>query len=172
MKPCSCASPTRISTRSTYFSVAYSVLRTVEAAEDVVQDAFLTIWRRADTYVPSRGTARTWLLTVVRHRSIDIVRARAARPFGVSLDVAGALAAEDGDPAAEALRRIEGTSIRAALDVLPDRQRQVIELAFFSGLTYPEIAERSGLPLGTVKSRIRLALERLRLVLLPAPTIA
>lgn len=155
------------------FSVAYGVVGAVEIAEDVVQDAFLTIWRRADTYVPSRGSARTWLLTVARHRAIDIVRASSVRPSGVSLDAAGALAAQDSDPAAEALRRIEATSIRAALDVLPTAQRQVVELAFFSGLTYPEIAERIGLPLGTVKSRIRLALERLRLVLIPAqPTTA
>ncbi|MGD9889779.1 MAG: RNA polymerase sigma factor [Dehalococcoidia bacterium] len=154
------------------FSIAYSIVGSVEAAEDVVQDAFLTIWRRAGTYVPSRGNARTWMLTVTRHRAIDIVRARAARPSGVSLDIAGALAAQDGDPAAEAMRRIEATSVRAALDVLPSAQRQVIDLAFFSGLSYPEIAERIGLPLGTVKSRIRLALERLRLVLLPTPTTA
>lgn len=150
------------------FAVAYGIVRTAEAAEDVVQDAFLTAWRRAETYVPSRGSARTWLLSITRHRAIDVLRARASRPSGVSLDVAGALAAQDGDPSAEALRRIEATSVRAALDILPNAQRQVVELAFFSGLTYPEIAERIGLPLGTVKSRIRLALERLRLVLLPA----
>jgi RNA polymerase sigma-70 factor (ECF subfamily) len=154
------------------FSVAYGIVGTVEIAEDVAQDAFLTVWRRADTYVASRGTARTWLLSVARHRAIDIVRARAARPSGVSLDAAGALVAQDGDPSAEALRRIEATTVRAALDVLPVRQREVIELAFFSGLSCPEIAERIGLPLGTVKSRIRLALERLRLVLLPYPATA
>lgn len=153
------------------FGVAYGILGAVETAEDVVQDAFLTIWRRADTYVAGRGNARTWLLSVTRHRAIDVARGRAVRPRGVSLDDAGDLAAKEGDPSAEALRRVEAVSVRAALDDLPTAQRQVLELAFFSGLSYPEIAERIGLPLGTVKSRIRLALERLRHVLLPAHSI-
>lgn len=151
------------------FSVAYGILGAADAAEDVVQDAFLTVWRRASTFDPQRGNARTWLLTVARHRAIDVARSRAARPRGVPLEDAGVLAAPDGDPAAEALRRIEAVTVRRALDTLPGGQRQVVELAFFSGLSYPEIAERIGIPLGTVKSRVRLALERLRLVLLPAP---
>jgi RNA polymerase sigma-70 factor (ECF subfamily) len=149
----------------TAYSVAYSVLGDAEAAEDAVQDAFLTIWRRAETYISSRGCARTWLLTVVRHRAIDIARGRAARPHGVALEEVVALVAGDPDPSTEALRRIEAVSVRTAISTLPPAQRQVVELAFFIGLSYPEIADRMALPLGTVKSRIRLALDRLRTAL-------
>jgi len=152
----------------TAFSVAYGILGTTDAAEDVVQDAFLTVWRRAGTFDAERGNARTWLLSVVRHRAIDVTRSRAARPRGVPLDDAGAVASPGDDPSSEALRRIEAASVRAALGSLPNGQRQVVKLAFFSGLSYPEIADRIGIPLGTVKSRIRLALERLRATLLPA----
>jgi RNA polymerase sigma-70 factor, ECF subfamily len=148
------------------FSVAHRVLGDFEAAEDVVQEVFLTVWRRAHTYAPDRGSVRTWLLSITRNRAIDVARGRAARPHGVPLDDILALPAGD-DPAAEALRRIEATRVRAALERLPAAQRGVIELAFFSGFSYPEIAARIGIPLGTVKSRIRLALERLRVVLLP-----
>lgn len=144
------------------FSVAYHIVGSAESAEDVVQEAFLTVWRRADSFVVGRGSARTWLLSVVRHRAIDLARSRASRPRGVPLEDFAVLAAPDGDPSDEAMRRIEGTTIRAALSGLPGSQRQVVELAYFSGLSYPEIADRIGVPLGTVKSRIRLATERLR----------
>jgi RNA polymerase sigma-70 factor (ECF subfamily) len=150
------------------FSVAYHVLCNAESAEDVVQEVFLTVWRRADSYIAGRGSARTWLLSIVRHRAIDVARARAARPQGTPLDEVIGLAAPDDDPSAEALRRIEAANVRAALDCLPIAQREVVELAFFSGLSYPEIAEQTGVPLGTVKSRMRLALERLRGVLTAA----
>lgn len=150
------------------FSVAYRVLNDQEAAEDVVQEAFLSVWRRAESYQPERASARTWLLTVVRYRAIDVARARAARPYASSLDDALALAGPDGDPADDALGRIDAEGVRAAVLNLPTDQRTTVELAFFGGLSYPEIAVRMGAPLGTVKSRMRLALERLRGILAEA----
>lgn len=151
------------------FGVAYHILCSAEAAEDVVQDAFLTVWRRAETYAADRGSARTWLLSVVRNRAIDLTRRGAGRPVGAPLEAVFELAAPDVDTSAEALARIEAARVRAALDCLPRLQREVVELAFFSGLSYPEIAVRVGIPLGTVKSRIRLALNRLRTVLIDQP---
>jgi RNA polymerase sigma-70 factor (ECF subfamily) len=149
------------------FALAYRVLGSPEAAEDAVQEAFLSIWRAAETYQQARGAARGWLLSVVRNRAIDMLRAREARPkVGATLDQIASLAADQSDPAEDALRRVEAVKVREALAALPEEQRHTVELAFFSGLTYPEVAARMGAPLGTVKSRMRLALERLRGLLL------
>jgi RNA polymerase sigma-70 factor (ECF subfamily) len=149
------------------FSLAYRVLGDPETAEEVVQEAFLALWRRAETYQPERGTVRSWLLTVVRNRAIDVVRIRDGRsrtggaaPRPVSTDDL-VLVAED-DPEAEAIRSVEAEVVRKALAALPPEQREVVDLAYFGGLTYPEVAARTGVALGTVKSRMRLALERLR----------
>jgi RNA polymerase sigma-70 factor, ECF subfamily len=118
----------------TAFALAYRVLGSPEAAEDVVQEAFLSVWRRAASYHQQRGSVRGWLLTVVRNRAIDALRAREARPkVGVTLDEMGSLAADDSDPAADALRRVEAAAVREALTALPPEQRQTVELAFFSG---------------------------------------
>jgi RNA polymerase sigma-70 factor, ECF subfamily len=149
------------------FALAYRVVGSPEAAEDVVQEAFLSVWRNAASYQQVRGQVRGWLLTVVRNRAIDSLRALQSRPkAGGTLDDLGWLAADDSDPADDALRRVEAATIREALTALPPEQRQTVELAFFSGLSYPEVAEKMGAPLGTVKSRMRLALERLRGLLL------
>ena len=149
------------------FALAYRVVGSPEAAEDVVQEAFLSVWRNAASYQQVRGQVRGWLLTVVRNRAIDSLRARESRPkAGGTLDDLGWLVADDSDPADDALRRVEAARIREALTALPPEQRQTVELAFFSGLSYPEVAEKMGAPLGTVKSRMRLALERLRGLLL------
>lgn len=145
------------------FGLAYRVLSNPEAAEDAVQEAFLTVWRRAESFQASRGNVRAWLLTVVRNRAIDVLRARESRPKVVaSLEDIRSVAAMDDDPADSALRQVEASAVRAALAALPPEQRETVELAFFSGLSYPEVAQRTGTPLGTVKSRMRLALERLR----------
>ncbi len=155
------------------FALAYRVLDDPEGAEDAVQEAFLAIWRHADSYQPSRGSVRSWLLTVVRNRAIDLLRARESRPkAGPSLDEMIALASPGGDPADDALRRVEADTIRTALASLPDEQRRTVELAFFSGLSYPEVAEAMRAPLGTVKSRMRLAMERLRGLLLSGDMVA
>ena len=151
----------------TAFALAYRVLGSPEAAEDAVQEAFLSVWRSAATFQQARGSARGWLLSVVRNRAIDILRAREARPkVGATLDQITSLAADQSDPAEDALKRVEAVRVRQALAALPEEQRRTVELAFFSGLSYPEVAARMDAPLGTVKSRMRLALERLRGMLL------
>jgi RNA polymerase sigma-70 factor (ECF subfamily) len=135
-------------------------------AEEVVQDAFLSAWRRAGTYQPERGEPRAWLLSIVHHRAIDRVRGPAARARHERID--DTPAAEPVDPVdvwGETLASLTRQQIAAALRELPTDQRQTIELAFFGGLTHLEIAERLDLPLGTVKGRVRLGLRRLRILL-------
>ncbi len=142
-------------------ALALRVTGNAETAQDVVQEAFLALWRRGHTYQPERGAVRGWLLTVVRNRAIDALRGsggQVARVLPVDTLV---LAATD-NPEAEAMQAVDGRRVRAALAALPPEQRDVVELAYFGGLAYPEVAERMGIPLGTVKSRMRLALERLR----------
>ena len=153
------------------FALAYRVLNDPEGAEDAVQEAFLTVWRRAGSYRPERGTVRAWLLTVVRNRAIDQIRAQASRPRGTAaLEELERLAASDGDPAEAALRGADAAAIQGALAKLPEEQREAVQLAFFHGLTYVEVSARTGAPLGTVKSRMRLALERMRGLLLAGNT--
>lgn len=144
----------------TAFSLAYRIVGDAETAEEVVQEVFLAVWRRAGSYRPERGSVRAWLLTAVRNRGIDVLRARQSRPRTTVIDDLP-LAAPD-DPAQLALSRATADSVRAAVAKLPKDQRTAVELAYFAGLSYPEIAARLGVPLGTIKSRLRLALERLR----------
>jgi RNA polymerase sigma-70 factor (ECF subfamily) len=144
----------------TAFALACRVVGDAETAEEVVQEVFLAVWRRADSYRSDRGSVRGWLLTSVRNRAIDVLRARQSRPRTTFIDDLP-IAAPD-DPAQTALSLASGEQIRAAVAALPPDQRTAIELAYFAGLSYPEIAARLGIPLGTVKSRLRLALERLR----------
>jgi RNA polymerase sigma-70 factor, ECF subfamily len=148
------------------FAVAYRVLDDPTAAEDAVQDAFLAVWRRAGSYRPERGSVRGWLLAVVRHAAIDRRRgrhARARQEDSVELE-AERLPATD-DPSATTLAALEAERVRAAVRALPPEQRRVVELAYDGGLTHVEIAARIGVPLGTVKGRMRLALAKLRLSL-------
>lgn len=148
------------------FALAYRVLGNPESAEDVVQDAFLAVWRNAATYERLGENVRPWLMAVVRNRAIDVMRSGRSRPvINAALDEAYFIPAEDSDPAGYALRRIEADSLHHAVASLPPVQREVVELAFFGGLSYVEVAERMGTPLGTVKSRIRLATRRLREIL-------
>jgi RNA polymerase sigma-70 factor (ECF subfamily) len=145
------------------FSLAYRIVGDPETAEEVVQEAFLIVWRRAETYRPERGAVRTWLLTVVRNRAIDTVRGKASTTPTTSVDDLPLVALDS--PEAEAIRSVEARVVRDALSELPPEQREVVELAYFGGLSYPEVAARTGVPVGTVKSRMRLALERLRALL-------
>ena len=150
------------------FAVAYRMVQSPEVAEEVVQDAFLALWRRADQYAATRGDVRGWLLTIVHNRAIDHLRARRARPeaAGVIEDLTAVLAASD-DTEGAALAGVEATAVHAALLTLTPMQRQTVELAYFAGLSYPEVATAMGTPLGTVKSRLRLALTSLRAALAP-----
>jgi RNA polymerase sigma-70 factor (ECF subfamily) len=143
------------------YGLAYRILGEAGAAEEAVQDAYLRVWRRAATFDPSRGGVRSWLLTIVHHCAIDLLRRRASAPPVVAgLDeVAERQAAPDAW--SEVVGRLEQDRVRAAMATLPGEQRRAIEMAYFDGLTHREIAERDGLPLGTVKGRLRLGLRRL-----------
>ncbi len=145
--------------------LAYRILRDRGGAEDAVQEAFVAVWRDAARYDPKRGNVRSWMLSVVRHRSIDASRKRqTARARTARSDDDGAIERlDDGRSiSAEVEQRDEARSLRAAIDDLPPDQRKAIDLAYFGGLTHTEIATHLGLPLGTVKGRMRLALEKLR----------
>lgn len=151
------------------FALAYRVTGSPEAAEEVVQDAFLALWRRAEQFTPGRGAVWTWLLTIVRNRALDHLRARQARPQTVTaVEHVGEWLSAPHDTCAAALSLLDASTVRAAVAMLPPMQRQAVELAYFGGLTYLEVAVTTGAPLGTVKSRMRLALTSLRETLTPA----
>ena len=145
------------------FSLAYRMVGKRNAAEDVVQEAMLSLWRAAGRYDSARGSVRTWVLGIVHNRAIDAMRratvhdSRRASDEGIEERFA---APERTD--AEVARRTEAEDVRAALTALPADQLKVIELAYFGGFTHTEIAEMLDTPLGTVKGRMRLALEKLR----------
>jgi RNA polymerase sigma-70 factor, ECF subfamily len=143
------------------FSLALRVVNDRGRAEDVVQDAFLSIWRKAGSFVEGRGSAKTWLTSIVRNRAIDVVRARRESDAD---DEAVLLAIRDGAPSVveQVTAGLDRDAIRAAIAELPFEQRQAIAMAYFEGLSHSEIAEATGLPLGTVKSRIRLGMARLK----------
>jgi RNA polymerase sigma-70 factor (ECF subfamily) len=145
-------------------AVAYRVLGEHGAAEDTVQDAFLAVWRRVDSFDAGRGTARSWLLTIVRNGAIDRRRGRHARALQDSAldDHAFRLATDGEETFAVVASSVEAESVRDALATLPPEQREAIELAYFGGLTHQEISERTGAPLGTIKGRMRLGLHKLR----------
>jgi len=148
--------------RQLAFAVAMRVVGDAGRAEDVLQDAFLAVWRKAATYQPGRGSARTWLSSIVRNRAIDIVRARRERPVLAQEELL--LGLHDPAPAVfdQVAASLDGEVTRNALRELPDEQRQAIALAYFGGLSHSEIASHTGLPLGTVKSRVRLGIQRMR----------
>ena len=149
------------------FSIAYRITGDRSAAEDVVQDAFLGAWRNAGRYAGARGSVRTWLLSIVHHRAIDAIRRR--RPT-VELPDPEAVLPETltlPDAWGDVELRLDREAVQVALARISDVQREAIELAYFGGLTQTEIAERTGVPLGTVKGRLRLGLQGLRAALLP-----
>lgn len=148
------------------FSVAVRVLADRQLAEDVVQEVFLRVWRRPSAYDPGRGRFISWLMSVTRNRAIDEQRRRSRRMRSEESDERPAHEMPSGDrlddPQAAALYGEERRAVREALTRLPPEQRYAIELAYFGGLTQVEIAERTGDPLGTVKTRIRLGMRKLR----------
>lgn len=150
------------------YSVAYRMVADHQIAEDLLQDAFLAVWRRSTSYSPQTGAARSWLISILHHRAIDHLR-RMRRRSGIveapleelELDETTAFP----DVWDEAWRSIKSSQVRAALMKIPTEQRLVIELAYFQGWTHAEIAEGTEIPLGTVKARMRLGLHHLKRVL-------
>src|SRR6185437_865993 len=135
------------------------VVRDQALAEDAVQDAFLAIWRTAARFVPERGKASTWILTLVHRRAVDVVR-REQRRRADSLDRAAEPAAEGVEE--DAWLRLQRERVQDALRRLPDTQREALELAYYGGFSQSELAERLGQPLGTIKSRMFTGLSSLR----------
>jgi len=151
------------------FSASLRVVRDTQIAEDMVQEIFLRIWRKPESYLPQRGRFATWLTSVTRNRAVDEVRSRnrrfryeAASPEEQEREFAGP---ERNDPALTAELSDQRRLILAALAGIPAEQRRIIELAYFGGLTQQEIADRLSQPLGTVKTRIRLGMQKLRAAL-------
>lgn len=149
------------------YSIAYRITNDATLAEDVVQEAFLGVWRNAARYVEGRGSVKTWLLSIVHHRAIDAVRRRRATVELPERDDVPPAALRLPDVWSEVSASLDADAVRAALASLTDVQREAIELAYFGGLTQVEIAEKTGTPLGTVKSRVRLGLLAMRKVLSP-----
>lgn len=148
---------------SAAFSLAYRIAGNRAAAEDIVQEAFLSVWRSSVRYQPERGNLRSWLLSVVHNRAIDHLR-RAVSQTKHQVDAEGIeerkAAPELTD--VEAFRREEAQTVRAVMERLPSDQLRVVELAYFGGFTHTQIADLLGMPLGTVKGRMRLALDKMR----------
>lgn len=142
-------------------ALAYRVVGDRESAEDVVQETFLAAWRQASTYQPERGRARAWLLSIARHRAID--RIRRSRGAGDVAELDESMVDERAPDAFQLTdQNFRRERMRSALATLPSEQREVVEMAFYGGLTHTEIADQIGAPLGTVKGRLRLAMDKLR----------
>ena len=146
------------------FSLAYRIVGDRNLAEDTTQEAFLSIWRSKARYDRARGSVRSWVLSVVRNRAIDALRRGGANAPKLNHDDDAALEVREASERTEveAIRRETSRELRSALDALPDEQSKVIELAYFGGFSHSEIAEMISLPLGTVKGRMRLGLEKIR----------
>ncbi|MBI3522657.1 MAG: sigma-70 family RNA polymerase sigma factor [Chloroflexi bacterium] len=144
------------------FGVLYRMLGSPEVAEEVTQDAFHSVWRQAGSYRPERGAVRTWLLAIGRNAAIDWRRTRGKRTEREAVIDEAAELFEELRVEDRVLASLRAERIRAAVGTLPVEQRQVLALAFWGGLSQSEIAERTGTPLGTVKSRVRLGMTKLR----------
>jgi RNA polymerase sigma-70 factor, ECF subfamily len=153
-------------TNSIVYGLAVRIVGDPSHAEDIALEVYLQVWRTAGTYDSARGNVSSWLITLVRSRAIDWLRSRKAREASVEQ---GLEELRDSRPSPEdsIIEAGRARRVQTALADLPPNQRQAIELAYFSGLSHSEIASRSGLPLGTVKTRIRLGMLRLREFLRP-----
>ena len=146
------------------FGLILRILNDRAEAEDVLQETFLQVWRRANDFDENRGRAFTWLVTIARSRALDRLRSHGSRKR-IAAEATAEAGNLIGDASAETLRSEEGATVRRALTELPEEQRRALLLAYFEGLTQTEIATRLGIPLGTVKTRVRSGMIRLREVL-------
>ena len=148
------------------FSLAYKLMGERMAAEDLVQEVFLKIWRAARSYRSERGSVRTWILSIVRNRSIDQLRSHASRRRTQDKLEASAPRSQPSEAFAETWRNSRRDQVREALEALPPEQSKILDLAYFSDCTHVEIAGLLNIPLGTVKGRMRLGIEKMRGLLL------
>ena len=144
------------------YSLSYRMMGEKQAAEDLVQDAFLKVWRGAGSYRTERGSIRTWILSIVHNRGIDQLRSLASRRRTQNKVEASAPKSEPSEAFAETWSNSQREQVREALGTLPPEQLKILELAYFSGYTHVEISELLDLPLGTVKGRMRLGLKKIR----------
>jgi RNA polymerase sigma-70 factor, ECF subfamily len=146
------------------YGITFRMMNDAKEAEDVLQEGFTYIWRRANTYDPSRSSAYAWAVMIVRNKAIDKLRSRqrTERLREKMMSDAGFFDERDDSSAQQPLSREQNAQVREALKQIAPEQRQAVELAFFSGLTHEQIAEQLGIPLGTIKARIRRGLLRLR----------
>ncbi|NPV67081.1 MAG: sigma-70 family RNA polymerase sigma factor [Anaerolineae bacterium] len=154
------------------FSIALEIVGDRHIANDILQDVFASVWQKADSYRVDRGQVKVWLASLARHRAIDVKRKQTRDPEGHSVDLAAmdfGLTADTPDPEDTVDVALQGQRLHEALSALPPEQRQALEMAYFGGLTTKQIAERLGEPQGTIKTRIRLALLKLRQALLVNP---
>ncbi len=149
---------------SAAYSLAYRIVGDRTAAEDATQEAFLSIWRSRARYDRARGSVRSWVLSVIRNRAIDALRRGGVNAPKLDHDDDAVLAAREGSERTdiEAIRNETASELRGAIETLPHEQSQVIELAYFGGFSHSEIAAMINQPLGTVKGRMRLGLEKIR----------
>ena len=144
------------------FSLAYRMMGERQASEDLAQDAFIKIWLGAPSYRAGRGGVRTWILSIVRNQGLDQLRSHASRRRTQEKIEASAPRSQPNEAFAETWRNSQRAQVREALNTLPQEQLKILELAYFSGYTHVEIADLLGLPLGTVKGRVRRGLKKLR----------
>jgi len=144
------------------FSLAYRMMGERQAAEDLIQEAFIKVWRGAASYRSDRGSVRTWILSIVHNRGIDQLRSQASRRRTQERVEASAARSQPSEAFSETWRNTQREQVREALNTLPQEQLKILELAYFSGYTHLEIARLLNLPLGTVKGRMRLGLQKLR----------
>ncbi len=144
------------------YSLAYRMMGEKQAAEELAQNAFIKVWRRAGSYRAERASVRTWILSIVHNRGIDQLRSHASRRRLQEKIEASAASSQPSEAFAETWRNTQSEQVREALSTLPKEQLKILELAYFSGYTHVEIAELLGVPLGTVKGRMRAGLKKMR----------
>jgi RNA polymerase sigma factor (sigma-70 family) len=150
------------------YALAYRILREPGASEDIVQDAFLSVWRKASSYQAQNGSVQSWIQAIVRHRAIDKIRASAHRDYQwipLQVDNEQDPPSEQPDVWEQAWQSEQHRIIHEVMEQIPSEQRMVIELAYFGGFTHAEISERLEIPLGTVKGRMRLGLQKMKTLL-------